>query len=147
MTDEQWEGAVEAVEHTQPASADEATHGSGRQLACRMQIDHEAMGDKPPVVTGSKMVEEWRLFLDEGIRLGGGTEEEQCEAEWWVESVELFWRQAQRVQLALSRNAEFIDFDEVGHAFLISIPEKTAEVVKKLLNRAARDDEVWKVVS
>jgi hypothetical protein len=112
-----------------------------------MQIDHEAMGDKPLVVTGSKMVEEWRLFLDEGIRLGGGTEDEQREAEWWVGSAELFWRQSQRMQLGLSRNEEFIDFDEVGHAFLISIAEKTAEVVKKLLNRAAREDEVWKVVS
>ena len=135
MTDEEWETAMAAVDRTQPASADEATHSSGRELARQMQIDQQTMGDKPLIVTGSKMVEEWRLFLDEGIRLGGGTEHEQHEAEWWVESAELFWRQAQRVQLSLSRNAEFVDFEDVGHAFPISKPERTAGVVKKLLEK------------
>ena len=139
MTDEEWEAAVAAVVRTQPASADEATHGSGRQLARRMQIDHQVMGDKPLVVTGSNMVEEWRLIFEEGVKLGSGTEEEQREAEWWVESAELFCDQVQRVQLDLSRNAEFIEFEDVGHYFPISVPERTAGVVEKLLKKVVRE--------
>ena len=147
MTDEEWEAAVAAVVRTQSASTDEATHDSGRQLARRMQIDQQAMGDKPLVVTGSKMVEEWRLFLNEGVKLGGGTEDERREAEWWVESAELFCAQVQRVQLGLSRNAEFIRFKDVGHAFPISTPERTAEVIKELFYKALRERGVWKVAS
>jgi pimeloyl-ACP methyl ester carboxylesterase len=147
MTDEEWEAAVAAVLRTRPASADEATHDSGRQLARRMQIDQQAMGDKPLIVTGSKMVEEWRLFFNEGLKLGGGTEDERCEAEWWVESAELFCAQVQRVQLGLSRNAEFVRFEDVGHPFPITMPERTAEVVKDLFYKVLREREVWMVAS
>ena len=134
MTDEEWEAAVAAVVRTRPANADEVTHDSGRQLARRMQVDSRAMGDKPLLVTGSNMVGEWRLCFNEGVKLGAGTEEERREAEWWVESAELFCAQVQRVQLCLSRNAEFVGFEDVGHDFPVSVPERTAEVVKKLLD-------------
>jgi pimeloyl-ACP methyl ester carboxylesterase len=146
MTDEEWKSAVAAVERTHPASANEATHRSGRQLARRMQIDQQVMGNKPLLVTGSNMVGEWRLFFNEGVKLGGGTEEERHEAEWWVESAELFCAQVQRVQLGLSRNAEYVDFEDVGHAFPLSAPERTAEVVKKLLNMVKRQQQKVQII-
>ena len=133
MTDVEWEAAVAAVRRTHPASSDEATHDSGRQLARQRQIDQQAMGDKPLVVVVSRMVEEWRLFLNEGVKLGGGTRDERHEAEWWVETADLFCLQVQRVQLSLSRNADFVHFKDVGHAFPISMPERTAEVIRELL--------------
>lgn len=145
MTDEEWKAAVAAIRRTRPASADEVTHGSGRQLARRMQIDKQAMGDKPLVVMVSAMVEWLRLFLEEGVKLGGGTEDERREAEWWVESAELFWLQVQRLQLGLSSNAEFVRFADVGHDFPICMPERTAGIIEELLHRVVREREVYKV--
>lgn len=133
MTDEEWEAAIAAVERTNPTN--EATHGSGRQLARWMQVDQQVMGDSPLIVTGSQMVHEWRLVFEEGKRIGGGTRAERREAEWWVESAELFTPQVQRVQMGLSRKAEFIDFEDIGHAFPITAPNRTAEVIRKLLSR------------
>ena len=139
MTEEEWEAAIAAVRRTRPASSAEATHHSGRQLARQKQIDQQAMGDKPLVVTTSRMVEEWRMFFNEGVKLGDGSRDERREAEWWVESAELFCLQVQRVQLGLSKNAEMVHFDDVGHDFPISMPERTAEVIKKLLDKEVKE--------
>lgn len=67
------------------------------------------------------------------MRLGGGTAQERREAEQWIESAELYCAQVQRVQLELSSNARYVFFDDVGHDFPIRFPQRTAEVVKRLL--------------
>lgn len=137
MTDEEWGAAVAAVRRTRSTTSHEATHQSGRELAHRMQIDQQAMGDKPLVVLTSEMEVEWRLILDEGLRLGGGTRNERREAQWWMETAEMFCPQVLRVQLGMSKNAEFVHFKDVGHAFPMIVPEKTAAVIKELLLRVA----------
>lgn len=129
----EWEAVMAAIERTKPASADEATHRSGRELARRRQIDQRAMGHKPLLVMQSNMPGTLRLLFEEGLRLGGGTEKDRRDAAWWMESLELFHTQVMRVQLELSSIAEFVVFDDVGHDFPIRSPVRTAELVRRLL--------------
>ncbi|KAK5946470.1 hypothetical protein PMZ80_000613 [Knufia obscura] len=133
MSDAEWTAAVAAVAHTRAASADEATHESGRELARCRQIDKRAMGDKPLLVMCSDMAGDLRKLFEEGMKKGGGTRDERCEAEWWLESVELFSIQVQRVQLDLSTESEYVVFEDVGHDFPTRVPERTAELVRRLL--------------
>ncbi|KAL1597908.1 hypothetical protein SLS60_008396 [Paraconiothyrium brasiliense] len=137
MTDQEWEDAIAAIQRTMPASADEATHFSGRQLARRMQIDRRAMGVKPLLVATSEMPRDWRRMLTEGMRLGGGSVQDRDDAVKWVESAELFCKQVQKVQLGLSSNSKYVHFD-VGHDFPIRRPDETAEAVGELLDMVAR---------
>lgn len=133
MSDAEWEAAVAASQHTKPASADEATHRSGWELGRRMQIDRKAMGDTPLVLLRSNMPADWRRLFEEGVKLGGGTEEERREAERWVEAAEMYCAQVQKVQMELSTNAEYVVFGDVGHDFPIRSPARTAGVVERLL--------------
>lgn len=63
MSDEEWEAAMAAIVRTIPASTSEATFSSGRDLARRMQIDRQAMCDKPLIIMRSNMATDWRLYL------------------------------------------------------------------------------------
>lgn len=133
MSDAEWEAAMAAIVRTMPASADEATHRSGRELARRRQTDHKVMGDKPLLVLQSDMPGGLRLLFEEGLKIGGGTDEDRRQAAWWLESMELFFGQVGRVQLELSSNADHVLFDDVGHDFPIRQPVRTAQVIRRLL--------------
>jgi pimeloyl-ACP methyl ester carboxylesterase len=138
MSDAEWDAAVAASQRTSQASADEATHQSGRDLGRRMQIDRKAMGSTPLIVMRSNMPRDWRKLFEAGMKLGGGTEDERREAERWVETAELYCAQVQKVLMELSTNAEYVEFDDIGHDFPIRSPERTAEVVERLLRMIKR---------
>ena len=132
LSDAEWETMLAAVEKTHPAAVREENHGSGRALARKYQIDDCVMGEKPLLVMGSNMARELRLWFEEAKKNGAGTEEERREAEWWLESSELYLKQISLAQMGMSRSAIYVRFDDVGHDFPIRLPQKTAELIRDL---------------
>lgn len=135
MSDEQWNYALEAAGRCTDAINREDTHGSAHQLAGMLQIDKQAMGDRPLHIVRYNMSKDHQALYDAGVKNGDGTEEERRVARQFIETWRLYADQMARVQCRFSRYTTFVAYGEWGHDLPIRNPVAAAEEVRKLLVR------------
>lgn len=140
LTDAEGRQIVEATERTRAAAADEDTHGSGRLLAERRQLDGRVMREGCLVVVGTNLARDYRVMYEEGCRLGNGTEDERRRAREFVKTVALFQMQVGRVQLDLraeEADTRYVFLHDVGHDAPLRIrrADYVGEQVRWILGR------------
>jgi pimeloyl-ACP methyl ester carboxylesterase len=138
MTDEQWNYALEAAGRCTDAIKREDTHGSAHQLASMLQIDKQAMGDRPLSVVRYNMAKDHQMLYDAGVKNGDGTEEERRVARHFIETWRLYDDQLGRAQCRLSKDTTFVAYDEWGHDAPMRYPAAAAEEVRKMLVRVRK---------
>ncbi|EDU47613.1 conserved hypothetical protein [Pyrenophora tritici-repentis Pt-1C-BFP] len=102
FSDAEWRYAIEATGRSSRALALEDTHASAHALALSRQIDNVAFGARPLTVVQCNIAGDYQVLYDEGVRLGGGTEEERGVAKKFIEGARVFHGQLARAQCGLS---------------------------------------------
>lgn len=135
MSDAQWEYALCAQQRAQKGLAMEDTHGSGHELALCEQFKHQTLGGKPLLVMKFNMAGDFQRRYNEGVRLGGGTEEEREKARIFILLCRLYHDQIARAQCRLSSHAVYKAFEQYGHDVPIRNARFIAGEVREYLGR------------
>jgi pimeloyl-ACP methyl ester carboxylesterase len=139
MSDEEWEYAITASARCERALGFEDTHRSAYELAMWRQLDKQVFGQGKLTVVQCKMVRDYQLLYDEGVRLGDGTEEERAAVRAFIEKWRAFHGQIARAQCGLGKEVKFMYFEDWGHDLPIRRPAMVVEEVRGLLLRMGFD--------
>lgn len=135
MSDAEWEYALCAQQRTLKGLAMEDTHGSGHELALCEQFKHQTLGGKPLLVMKFNMAGDFQRRYNEGVRLGGGTEEEREKARMFILLCQLYHDQIARAQCRLSSDVVYKAFEQYGHDVPIRNARFIAGEVREYLGR------------
>ena len=140
LTDKEWEGAIEAIERTAPASNAEDCRGSGRPLARKRQFQMQALGHQPLSVIRCNTANDYRVVYEAGVEAGNGTEEQRAGARKFIETWELYDDELRAAQLRLSSKCRYKHIADCGHDIAIRRPEVIAKEVRWVLDQLASSE-------
>lgn len=164
MTDEEWDATMAAIERTAATGAPdrEDTHGSADRLARKRQFERGVYAGGDMVVVRCNSTRDYQTLYDEGVRLGGGTEEERRRATEFIRLWGMFNYQMIRAQIDLvpvsfqrgdvgglapgvqaedSANVRYIEYMDWGHDSPFRKPELVGDAVRWALRRKKKKKE------
>ncbi|OCT46101.1 alpha/beta hydrolase fold family protein [Cladophialophora carrionii] len=146
MTDDEWDYAIEAGLRTATklATKRQDTHASARSLAERRQFENHTYRSGNVVVIRCNSVRDYQRMYDEGVRLGGGTEEERRGATKFIEDCSLHTYTMVKAQVDLvdqHGNALYRELMDWGHDSPFRNPDLVGDAVKWVLDELRKQEE------
>jgi pimeloyl-ACP methyl ester carboxylesterase len=145
MTDDEWTRALEAGQRTAQKLAEkgEDTHGSARSLAERKQLETHAYRGGNVAVIRCNSTRDYQMMYDEGVRLGGGSEEERKGARKFIDDWSLYTYGLVKVQVDLvdgHGSALYRELMDWGHDSPFRKPELAGDAIKWVLNELRKQE-------
>ena len=144
MTDAEWEYAIDAAGRTrEKVQGREDTHRSARELAEKRQLEEHVYDCGNLAVIRCNMARDYEVMYDEGVRLGGGTEEEEEGARRFIHDFKLYAYLFQRPQVELVGQRGSVYYEELvdwGHDSIMRKPEIVGEAIKWTLNELKKKE-------
>lgn len=138
MTDREWDDAIAAAVRTRHKVAGmEDTHLSAWRLAQKRQLELQTYkGGILSVVRCNSAVDYQRMY-DEGVKIGGGTDEERARARMFIDKWRTFAHEVSKAQLDLVEDEDtkrYAYLDGFGHDGLLRKREMVGDPVRWVLS-------------
>ncbi|OAP55204.1 hypothetical protein AYL99_10904 [Fonsecaea erecta] len=138
MTDEEWNAAIQASMRTIKGIRREDTHASARTLAEKLQLEKHPYDGGILAVIRCNSARDYEKMYDEGVRLGGGTQQERRGARQFIEEWKMFNYQMVKAQVDLvgstiNGGILFRELMDWGHDSPLRKPELVGDAVRWVL--------------